>query len=185
MIEKQKAEEREKTWATLEEGQVLTGIVRNVKPAWAFIDIGGVDAFLHISEMSWKRTEDAAELLKPGQSIKVAVTKLDKESRKVSVSLKQLEASPWDGIQQRFPVGSVIQGKVTRTVEFGAFVELEPGIEGLIHVSELDNRRVWRVNDIVKGKLPGLPPSRSSSIDPRKPAHLAVAEACAIAREAP
>ena len=182
LMEKQKAEEREKTWATLEEGPVLTGIVRNVKPGWAFVDIGGVDGFLHVSEMSWKRTEDAAQLLKPGQSIKVAVIKLDKETRKVSLSLKQLEASPWDNIQNRFPSGSVVNGKVTRTMEFGAFVELEPGIEGLIHVSELDNRRVWRVNDIVKeGQEVAV---KILSVDPES-RRISLSLKQAIAREAP
>ena len=182
LMEKQKAEEREKTWETLEENQILTGIVRSVKPAAAFVDIGGVDGFLHVSEMSWKRTEDASTLLKPGQSIKVAVIKLDKETRKVSLSLKQLEASPWDDIQQRFPIGSVVQGKVTRTADFGAFVELEPGIEGLIHVSELDNRRVWRVQDIAKeGQEVAV---KVVSIDPES-RRISLSLKQAIAKEAP
>ena len=182
LMEKQKAEEREKTWLELEEGQVRTGIVRNVKPQWAFVDVGGVDGFLHISEMSWKRTEDATQLLQPGQSIKVAIIKLDKETRKVSLSLKQLEASPWDNLQQRFPIGTVVNGTVTRTAEFGAFVELEPGIEGLIHVSELDSKRVWRVADIVKeGQAVAV---KVLSIDPEA-RRISLSLKQAIVREAP
>ena len=182
LLEKQKAEEREKTWLELEEGQVRTGIVRNVKPQWAFVDVGGVDGFLHISEMSWKRTEDASQIVQPGQSIKVAIIKLDKETRKVSLSLKQLEVSPWDSLQNRFPIGSVVNGTVTRTMDFGAFVELEPGVEGLVHVSELDSRRVWRVADIVKeGQAVTV---KILSIDPEA-RRISLSLKQAIVREAP
>jgi small subunit ribosomal protein S1 len=182
LLEKQKAEEREKTWLELEENQIRTGIVRNVKPQWAFVDIGGVDGFLHVSEMSWSRVEDASQIVKPGQSIKVAVIKLDKESRKVSLSLKQLEASPWDDLQNRFPIGTVVNGTVTRTMDFGAFVELEPGIEGLVHVSELDAKRVWRVSDIAKeGQAVTV---KVLSIDPEA-RRISLSIRQAIVREAP
>ncbi|MEI7688277.1 MAG: S1 RNA-binding domain-containing protein [Planctomycetota bacterium] len=150
LLEKQREENREKLWLTLELNQIHEGIVRNVKDFGAFIDIGGIDGFLHVSEISWQRQQSAATLLQPGQKVKVAIVKLDKETRKVSVSLKQLEGNPWDDIQNRFPIGSVINGIVTRTAEFGAFVELEPGIEGLVHVSELAGKRVWRVADVAK-----------------------------------
>lgn len=150
LLEKQRAEQQEKLWGELEVGQVRSAIVRNVKDFGAFVDLGGVDAFLHVSEMSWRRVQNATEVLQIGQTIKVAIIKLDKDNRKVSVSLKQLEPSPWDNIQDRYPVGTLITGPVTRTAEFGAFVELEPGLEGLIHVSELSSKRVWRVSDIVK-----------------------------------
>jgi len=150
LLEKQREENREKLWLTLELNQIHEGIVRNVKDFGAFIDIGGIDGFLHVSEISWQRQQSAATLLQPGQKVKVAIVKLDKETRKVSVSLKQLEGNPWDDVQNRFPIGSVINGTVTRTAEFGAFVELEPGIEGLVHVSELAGKRVWRVADVAK-----------------------------------
>lgn len=150
LLEKQREENREKMWATLDVGQIHEGIVRNVKDFGAFVDIGGVDGFLHVSEISWQRQQSATAFLQPGQKVKVAVLKLDKETRKVSLSLKQLEANPWDTIEERFPIGTTLTGKVTRTADFGAFVEIEPGIEGLVHVSELSNKRVWRVADVAK-----------------------------------
>jgi small subunit ribosomal protein S1 len=149
-LEKQREELREKMWQTLAEGQVFTGTVRSVRDFGAFVDIGGVDGLLHVSEISWQRVQDASKVLQPGQSVKVAVLKLDKDRRKISLTLKGLEANPWDTIEDRLPVSLVVNGTVTRTMDFGAFVELEPGIEGLIHVSELARQRVWRVTDIVK-----------------------------------
>ena len=149
-LEKQREEQREKMWQTLAEGQVFTGTVRSVRDFGAFVDIGGVDGLLHVSEISWKRVQDASQILQPGQSVKVAVLKLDKDQRKISLTLKGLEANPWDTIEERLPVSLVATGTVTRTTDFGAFVELEPGIEGLIHISELGRQRVWRVTDIVK-----------------------------------
>lgn len=150
LLEKQREESREKVWAELEVGQVREGIVRNVKDFGAFVDLDGVDGFLHISEISWQRQASAAQFLQPGQKVKVAVIKIDRDTRRVGLSLKQLEVSPWDNIQDRFPIGAVVTGKVTRTAEFGAFVELEPGLEGLVHVSELSGKRVWRVADVAK-----------------------------------
>lgn len=150
LLEKQREESREKLWAELDVGQVREGIVRNVKDFGAFVDLGGVDGFLHVSEISWQRQQSATAFLQPGQKVRVAVLKIDRDTRKVSLSLKQLEASPWDNIEERFPVGTVANGKVTRVAEFGAFVELEPGLEGLVHVSELSSKRVWRVADIAK-----------------------------------
>ncbi len=150
LLEKQRAEQRDKMWETLAEGQIFTGTVRSVRDFGAFVDIGGVDGLLHVSEISWKRVQDASQALQPGQSVKVAVLKLNREQRKVSLTLKGLEANPWDTIEQRLPVSLILNGTVTRTTDFGAFVELEPGIEGLIHISELARQRVWRVTDIVK-----------------------------------
>ncbi len=149
-LEKQREEQREKLWQTLAEGQVFTGTVRSVRDFGAFVDIGGADGLLHVSEISWKRVQDASQALQPGQSVKVAVLKLDKDQRKISLTLKGLEANPWDTIEERLPVSLIATGTVTRTMDFGAFVELEPGIEGLIHISELARQRVWRVTDIVK-----------------------------------
>src|SRR5262245_16335352 len=149
-LEKQREETREKMWQTLAEGQVFTGTVRSVRDFGAFVDIGGVDGLLHVSEISWQRVQDASKVLQPGQSVKVAVLKLDKDLRKISLTLKGLEANPWDTIEERLPVSLIAKGTVTRTMDFGAFVELEPGIEGLIHISELARQRVWRVTDIVK-----------------------------------
>jgi small subunit ribosomal protein S1 len=150
ILEKEREEQREKLWAELAEGQVRTGIIGNVRDFGAFVDLGGVDGLLHVSEISWKRIPDATQVLQAGQMIKVVVLKIDRETRKLSLGLKQLEANPWDNIQDRFTSGHTVTGKVTRTMEFGAFVELEPGVEGLIHISELARNKVWRVTDVVK-----------------------------------
>lgn len=150
LLEREREENREKLWATLAEGQVHNGIVRSVRDFGAFVDIGGVDGLLHVSEMSWSRVVDASKVVQPGQAVKVVVTKIDREKRKIGLGMKQLQASPWDTAAENYPVGSIIQGRVTRLMEFGAFVELEPGIEGLIHISELSPQRVRRVSDFVK-----------------------------------
>jgi small subunit ribosomal protein S1 len=150
LLEKQREEQREKLWAELAEGQVRTGIVRSVRDFGAFVDLGGVDGLLHVSEMSWRRGQDATKLVQPGQSIEVVVVKIDHERRKLSLSVKQLQAGPWENIHDRYGIGQIVKGTVTRAKEFGAFVELEPGVEGLIHVSELARKRVWRVSDVVK-----------------------------------
>src|SRR5262245_10931624 len=143
LLEKQRAEQRDKMWEQLAEGQIYTGTVRSVRDFGAFVDIGGVDGLLHVSEISWKRVQDASQVLQPGQTVKVAVLKADREHKKISLTLKGLEANPWDTIEQRLPVSLTLLGTVTRTTDFGAFVELEPGIEGLIHISELARQRVW------------------------------------------
>jgi small subunit ribosomal protein S1 len=150
LLERERAELREKTWATLEEGQIKDGVVRTVKPYGAFVDIGGVDGLLPVSEMSWTRVADAAGFIKSGQELKVKVLKIDRENRKVSFGLKQLTPSPWDRAEDKYARGMTVKGRVTKLMEFGAFVELEPGIEGLVHISELSPNRVRRVSDIVK-----------------------------------
>jgi small subunit ribosomal protein S1 len=150
LLERERAELREKTWASLEEGQVRKGVVRSIKDFGAFVDIGGVDGLLHIAEMSWARLSSAADLLKVGQEVEVKVLKIDRQTNKVSFGLKQLTPSPWDCVDETYSRGMTVKGKVTRVMEFGAFVELEPGIEGLIHISELAQNRVRRVADIVK-----------------------------------
>jgi small subunit ribosomal protein S1 len=150
LIEQERAEQREKTWAALEEGQVRDGVIRTVKPYGAFVDIGGVDGLLPVSEMSWSRVADAASFVKSGQEVQVKVLKIDRENRKVSLGLKQLTPSPWDLVEDKYERGMTVKGKVTRLMDFGAFVELEPGIEGLVHISELSPNRVRRTSDIVK-----------------------------------
>lgn len=150
LLERERAEQREKTWATLEEGQVKDGVVRSVKPYGAFVDIGGVDGLLPVGEMSWTRVADAAGFIKSGQEVQVKVLKIDRENKKVSLGLKQLTPSPWDRVEDKYSRGTTVKGRVTRLMDFGAFVELEPGIEGLVHISELSPNRVRRVSDIVK-----------------------------------
>jgi ribosomal protein S1 len=150
LLEKEREEAREKLWQTLAEGQVHNGVVRSLKEFGAFVDLGGVDGLLHVSEMSWARVQNVGDVVQPGQAVKVVVLKIDREKRKVSLGLKQLTPSPWDNIAEKYPLNAVVKGKVTRLMEFGAFVELEPGVEGLIHISELSPQRVRRVADIVQ-----------------------------------
>lgn len=153
-LEKEREVEREKLWVELAEGQIRDGIVRSVRDFGAFVDLGGADGLLHVSEMSWRRVKDPSEIVQPGQALKVIVLKVDRDKRKLSLGLKQLEASPWDNIEQKYPAGLVAAGKVTRLMDFGAFVELEPGVEGLIHISELAQGRVRRVQDVVQVDQP-------------------------------
>jgi small subunit ribosomal protein S1 len=150
LLEREREEMREKVWQELAEGQIRTGIVRSVRDFGAFVDLGGVDGLLHVSEMSWQRVQDPTTIVQPGQSVKVMVLKIDREKRKVGLGLKQLTASPWDNIGDKYPHSEIVKGTVTRLMDFGAFVELEPGVEGLIHISELAPQRVFRVSDIVK-----------------------------------
>ncbi len=150
LLEKEREEARGRLWQELAEGQVRQGIVRSVKDFGAFVDLGGVDGLLHVSEMSWARVQDATKVVQPGQSLQVVVLKIDHERRKVSLGLKQLMPSPWDEVPQKYHAGSVVSGKVSRLTEFGAFVELEPAVEGLIHISELSPQRVRRVADVVQ-----------------------------------
>ncbi len=150
LLEKEREEAREKLWQELAEGQIRTGVVRSIKDFGAFLDLGGVDGLLHVSEMSWSRAANAADLVQPGQTLQVAILKLDRERRKVSLGLKQLLASPWDNIDEKYPPNTIVNGTVTRLMDFGAFVELEPGIEGLIHISELATQRIRKVSEVVQ-----------------------------------
>jgi small subunit ribosomal protein S1 len=150
LLEREREEQCQKLWAEIAEGQILSGIVRSVRDFGAFVDLGGADGLLHVSEMSWQRVQDPTTIVQPGQTVKVVVLRVDREKRKLSLGLKQLQASPWDDIETRYPPSTVLNGKVTRIMDFGAFVELEPGLEGLVHVSELAPHRVWRVADVVQ-----------------------------------
>ena len=147
--EREKAIKAEEFWKTVAEGQVKTGIVRSIKPFGVFVDLGGADGLLPVSEMSWQRVEDPNSLFKVGDSVEVKIARLDAETRKISLSLKAMIRSPWDDFAEKVKAGARVDGKVTRVADFGAFVELAPGIEGLIHVSELSTQRVRRVRDVV------------------------------------
>jgi small subunit ribosomal protein S1 len=150
LLERERQEQAEKVWAELHEGQIRKGTVRSVKPFGAFVDLGGVDGLIPVGELSWKRVQDPAEVVSLGQQVEVAVVKVDREKRKVSLSLRQLVASPYEQIAANYPPRTLVRGKVTRIAEFGAFVELEPGVEGLIHISELAPNRVFKVSNVVK-----------------------------------
>ncbi|MCI0641151.1 MAG: S1 RNA-binding domain-containing protein [Gemmataceae bacterium] len=165
-LEKQREEQRDKLWVELAEGQVREGVIRSVRDIGAFVDLGGVDGLLHVSEMSWKRGVDPETIVQPGQTVRVAVVKLDRDKRRISLSLKELEGNPWEKIEERFGIGQTVPATITRLMDFGAFAELEPGIEGLIHISELGRNKVWRVADVVK---PGDSVSvKILSIDPNE-----------------
>ena len=150
LLEAEREVARENLWANLAEGQVYTGTVRTVKEFGAFVDLGGVDGLVPVREMSWTRVEDPNEVVRAGQQVQVKVLRIDRETRKVTLGLKQLKESPWDTVEQRYPLGTTVHGKVTKLMDFGAFVELEPGIEGLAHISELSRTHVRRVRDVVQ-----------------------------------
>ncbi|MHB1557521.1 MAG: 30S ribosomal protein S1 [Isosphaeraceae bacterium] len=150
LLEQERAEQREKTWKTLEEGQIREGTVRSVKDFGAFVDLGGVDGLLPIGEMSWSRVGKVDDLVRIGDKVTVKLLKIDRTAQKLTLGLKQLMPSPWEGAGAKYLRGTMVKGKVTRIMDFGAFVELEPGVEGLIHISELSPTRVRRVADIVK-----------------------------------
>jgi small subunit ribosomal protein S1 len=154
LLERERMRLAEQFWAEVEEGQVRTGTVRNIKPFGAFVDLGSCDGLIPISELSWSRVSDPSEIVKIGQKVEVVVHRLDKDTRKVTLSLRQTIRSPWDDFAEEHKSGSRVQGKVSRIADFGAFVEVAPGVEGLIHVSELSTQRVRRVRDVVQeGKL--------------------------------
>lgn len=150
LLEKERAEQSVKTWAELQEGQVRTGTIRSIKPFGAFVDLGGVDGLLPTGELSWSRVADPSEVVSIGQGVEVKILKIDRAAQKVTLGLKQLATSPWDSIEDELERGQTVTGKVTRLMDFGAFVEILPGIEGLIHVSELGPKKVYRVRDVVK-----------------------------------
>lgn len=150
VLEKVQEEARGKLLAELEVGQEREGIVRSLRDFGAFVDLGGVDGLIHISQMSWDRVKHPSDVLKEGEKVKVKVQKIDPENGKISLSLRDLFQNPWDTVAQKYPASSRIKGKVTRVMDFGAFVRLESGVEGLVHVSELSYKRVWRPSDVVQ-----------------------------------
>jgi small subunit ribosomal protein S1 len=137
VMEEQLAGRKQETLGALEEGRVFRGVVKNLTDYGAFIDLGGIDGLLHITDMSYGRIQHPSELFNVGDQVEVVVLKFDRETERVSLGYKQLSADPWDSASERFPVGSRIKGKVVSLTDYGAFVELEPGVEGLIHVSEM------------------------------------------------
>lgn len=136
-------------WQQAEVGQQYTGTVKTIKDYGAFVDLGGADGFLHIGEMSWTRVKHPSEVLQEGAQVDVVILSLDREKQKIGLGMRQLAHNPWAGVEDRYPMGKQVTGKVTRISDFGAFVELEQGVEGLVHISELDHQRVRKVGDVV------------------------------------
>ncbi len=150
ILEREKEEERKKKLESLEPGQVVEGTVSNIRDFGAFVDIGGLDGLLHVSQLSWERVQHPKDVLEVGQKIRVKIEKINKQTGKISLSYKALTDHPWTNAEQRFPAQSTVTGTVTRIAQFGAFVKLAPGVEGMIHISELAHRRVGRVEDVVQ-----------------------------------
>jgi small subunit ribosomal protein S1 len=151
VIEEQAAKAKAEKFAKLKEGDVVAGTVRTVTDFGAFIDIGGFDGLLHVADISWGRVTKPSDVLKPGDSFDVKILKLNRETRKISLGLKQLSPDPWEAAAEKFKVGDRVKGTVSRLTDFGAFVELEPGVDGLIHLSEMSwSKKVRKPSDVVK-----------------------------------
>lgn len=149
VLEETRAEQRSEIVARLEEGQVTEGVVKNITDYGAFIDLGGIDGLLHVTDMAWRRVNHPTEILSVGDTVKVQIVRINSETQRISLGMKQLESDPWDGIEAKYPVDMRIKGTVTNITDYGAFVELESGVEGLIHVSEMS----WTKKNTHPGKI--------------------------------
>ena len=149
VLEETRAEQRQELVQNLEEGQVIDGVVKNITDYGAFVDLGGIDGLLHVTDIAWRRVNHPTEVLNIGQSVKVKIIKINHETHRISLGMKQLLDDPWQGIEAKYPVGARFKGRVTNITDYGAFVELEPGIEGLIHVSEMS----WTKKNVHPGKI--------------------------------
>jgi small subunit ribosomal protein S1 len=149
VLEETRAEQRSELVANLAEGQVLEGVVKNITDYGAFVDLGGIDGLLHVTDMAWRRINHPSEALSIGETVKVQVIRLNPETQRISLGMKQLLADPWDGIEAKYPLRAKFSGRVTNITDYGAFVELEPGVEGLVHVSEMS----WTKKNVHPGKI--------------------------------
>lgn len=149
ILEETRAEQRSGLIQSLAEGQVIEGVVKNITDYGAFVDLGGIDGLLHVTDISYKRVNHPSEVLEIGATVKVQIIRINRETQRISLGMKQLESDPWEGAVAKYPVDGVFQGRVTNITEYGAFVELEPGIEGLVHVSEMS----WTKKNVHPGKI--------------------------------
>ncbi len=149
VLEESRAEARSELVASLKEGQVLSGVVKNITDYGAFVDLGGVDGLLHVTDIAWRRINHPSEALHIGQTVKVQVIRFNAETQRISLGMKQLEADPWEGVELKYPANARFRGRVTNITDYGAFVELEPGVEGLVHVSEMS----WTKKNVHPGKI--------------------------------
>src|SRR6059058_4764155 len=149
ILEETRAEQRSGLIQSLAEGQVIEGVVKNITDYGAFVDLGGIDGLLHVTDVSYKRVNHPSELLNIGDTVKVQIIRINRETQRISLGMKQLESDPWEGAAAKYPIGGVFRGRVTNITEYGAFVELEAGIEGLVHVSEMS----WTKKNVHPGKI--------------------------------
>lgn len=149
ILEESRAEQRAEIIGKLNEGDAVDGVVKNITEYGAFVDLGGVDGLLHVTDMAWRRVNHPSEILSIGETVKVQVIKINKETHRISLGMKQLQDDPWDTVGAKYPLGTVHKGRVTNITDYGAFVELEPGVEGLVHVSEMS----WTKKNVHPGKI--------------------------------
>ena len=149
VLEESRAEARNELLANLQERQILEGVVKNITDYGAFVDLGGVDGLLHVTDMAWRRINHPTEALSIGQTVRVQVIRYNPETQRISLGMKQLEADPWDGVEHKYPVRAKFTGRVSNITDYGAFVELEPGVEGLVHISEMS----WTKKNVHPGKI--------------------------------
>jgi small subunit ribosomal protein S1 len=149
VLEERRAEERTSLVASLQEKQIVEGVVKNITDYGAFVDLGGVDGLLHVTDIAWRRVSHPTEVLAVGQTVTVQIIKINHETQRISLGMKQLQTDPWEGVAVKYPVGVQFKGKVTNVTDYGAFVELEPGVEGLVHVSEMS----WVKKNLAPSKL--------------------------------
>src|SRR3954454_3158628 len=149
ILEETRAEQRSGLIMSLAEGQIVDGVVKNITDYGAFVDLGGIDGLLHVTDISYKRVGHPSELINIGDTVKVQIIRINRDTQRISLGMKQLESDPWEGAAAKYPVGGVFKGRVTNITEYGAFVELEPGIEGLVHVSEMS----WTKKNVHPGKI--------------------------------
>ena len=149
VLEESRAEQRHEIVANLEEGQIIEGVVKNITDYGAFVDLGGIDGLLHVTDIAWRRVNHPTEVLNIGQSVRVKIIKINHDTHRISLGMKQLLEDPWQGIEAKYPLNARLHGRVTNITDYGAFVELEPGIEGLIHVSEMS----WTKKNVHPGKI--------------------------------
>lgn len=149
ILEEARAEQRTELVSQLQEGEIREGVVKNITDYGAFVDLGGIDGLLHVTDMSWKRVNHPSQVLAVGDTVKVQIVKINPETQRISLGMKQLQSDPWDGVEAKYPVGAKFTGRITNITDYGAFVELEPGVEGLVHVSEMS----WTKKNVHPGKI--------------------------------
>ena len=149
ILEETRAEQRSGLILNLEEGQIIEGAVKNITDYGAFVDLGGIDGLLHVTDMSYKRVNHPSEVINIGDTVRVQIIRINRDTQRISLGMKQLESDPWEGVAAKYPVGAKLSGTVTNITDYGAFVELEPGIEGLVHVSEMS----WVKKNVHPGKI--------------------------------